>query len=95
MSSVSELIRAVRDARMSVEQAAARIAELVANAAARNAAGVAGLSRMDVTFMRMAGVLGEADDTDTFVEVEAAHLVGDLTGKQYAVIREAVLGGSR
>ena len=76
MSSLNELIGEVRAGRVPVEEAAPRLAEL---------------SRMDITFLRMAGALDEADDTDTFVEVEAAHLMGHLTDEQYAVIREAVL----
>ncbi|WP_299926123.1 DUF6569 family protein [uncultured Nocardioides sp.] len=95
MSSVDELIREIRAGRMPVEEAAPRIAALVAAATARNAADVEGLSRMDVAYMRMAGVLDEADDTDTFVEVEAAYALGHLSDEQYAVIRDAVVGGSR
>jgi hypothetical protein len=45
--------------------------------------------------MRMAGVLDEADDTDTFVEVEAARFRGALTEDQYDAIRAAVLGSAR
>jgi hypothetical protein len=95
MSTVNELIEEIRAGRMPVEEAAPKIAELVASATARNAAEVEGLSRMDVTFMRMAGSLDEADDTDTFIDVEAAHTMGHLTDEQYAVIRRAVVGGAR
>jgi hypothetical protein len=95
MSSVNELIDEIRAGRMSVEDAAPKIAELVASATTRNAAEVEGMSRMDVIFMRMAGSLDEADDTDTFVDVEAAHTLGHLTAEQYAVIRWAVVGGAR
>lgn len=95
MSTVKKLIGQVRDGLVHVDDAAPEIARLVAAATARNAAEVEGLSRVEVIHMRMAGVLDEADDTDTFVEVEAARFLGALTEDQYDAIRAAVLGGAR
>ena len=50
------------------------------------------MSRMDIVFSRMAGSLPERDETDTFVEVEAAYIGGTITQDQFTVLHRAMTG---
>jgi hypothetical protein len=92
MTSVRELLGRIADRTASAEDVAPEIARICRETAAAQERELEGMSRMDIVFSRMAGSLPERDETDTFVEVEAAYIGGSITQEQFTVLHRAMTG---
>ena len=92
MTSVRELLRQVVDGTATPEDVAPEIARICRETARAQAEAFEGMSRMDIVLGRMAGSLPERDDTDTFVEVEAAYIDGSISQEQFTVLHRAISG---
>jgi hypothetical protein len=92
MTSVRELLGRIADGTATAEEVAPEIARICRETARAHAEDFEGMSRMDIVFSRMAGSLDERDDTDTFVEVEAAYIDGSITQDQFTVLHRAMTG---
>ncbi|WP_104105472.1 hypothetical protein [Nocardioides sp. 616] len=89
MSQLTLLLQQLREGEVEVEEVAPLIACLVSTVADGDDER---LSRFEIIQFKMEGILD--DPAESFAQVEVAHVVGELTDEQYAVIRTAVVQGA-
>ena len=83
MGELRKLLDGIHEGRFSAEEAAPRAKAIMAEREPDE-------HSIEATWGRMAGSVGERDDTDTFGEVTAAWFSGRLTDDQYAALRQVV-----
>jgi hypothetical protein len=88
MSSVKDVLNQLKAGAITAREAGAEIRRVM-----RTDDGVPdGVAPLEATHMRMAGSLPDRDDHNTFLEVTAAWIGGDLTDEDYWTIYGAATG---
>jgi len=84
--SVRELLDQIVAGTATAAKVAPEIARICRETVRKQGAELEGMTRRDIVFARMTGSLEERDDTNTFVEVEAAYIEGRISNEQFTVL---------